>query len=65
MSRYQMSQFDPDHSPDHGVDWGMETITTIIREAWESYTVRVLVVSLALGAIPFYLLSMAVASLGN
>ncbi len=43
----------------------METITTIIREAWESYSVRVLVVALALGAITFYLLSMAVATVNN
>lgn len=43
----------------------METITTIVREAWESTLVRLFVLAVALGAVPFYLLSMAVATLGN
>lgn len=65
MSQYWKSRFDPDHSPNHGVDWGMNTTTTIVREALDSYTVRLTVLAVALGAVPFYLLSMVVATLGN
>lgn len=65
MSQYWKSRFDPDHSPDHRVDWGMNTTTTIVREAWESYTVRLTVLAVALGAVPFYLLSMVMATLSH
>jgi len=42
----------------------MNTITNLLRAAWETYAVRLLLLALALGAVPFYFLSLAVASLG-
>jgi hypothetical protein len=47
---------------------GMETALNTARAAlgtlWDSYLVRLAVLALALGAVPFYFLSLAVASLG-
>jgi hypothetical protein len=43
----------------------METTTNIIREAWESYSVRLTVLAVTLGAVPFYLLSLAMATIAN
>ena len=44
---------------------GMETITNAITTAWDSYLVRLAVLALALGAVPFYFLSLAVAHIGG
>jgi hypothetical protein len=40
----------------------MNTIRNTLSEAWESLAFRVLVLGLAIGAVPFYFLSMAVAT---
>lgn len=36
-----------------------------ISKAWDCYLVRVAVLAAALGAVPFYFLSLAVAALGS
>ena len=41
----------------------METLRNIISTAFESYLVRIAVVCVSLGAIPFYFLSLATASI--
>jgi len=43
----------------------METIRNILSAAFESYLVRVAVVCVSLGAIPFYLLSLAMAQVSK
>ena len=47
---------------------GMETAINTARAAlgtlWDSYTFRLAVLALALGAVPFYFLSLAVAHIG-
>jgi hypothetical protein len=40
------------------------TAASIISAAWENYMVRLTVLGLAFGVVPFYFLSLAVASLG-
>lgn len=42
----------------------MTIVTNLLRTAWDSFAVRLLVLALALGAVPFYFLSLAVAALG-
>lgn len=43
----------------------MNTLRNTIGTLWESYTVRLAVLALALGAVPFYFLSLAVAHIGG
>lgn len=43
----------------------METVTNAIRNLWDSYLVRLALLALALGAVPFYFLSLAVAHIGG
>jgi hypothetical protein len=43
----------------------MTTIKNAIGNLWESYLVRLAVLAAALGAVPFYFLSLAVAHIGG
>ena len=43
----------------------MSTIRNAVSTAWESYLIRLAVLALALGAVPFYFLSLAVAHIGG
>jgi hypothetical protein len=43
----------------------MSNIKNILSTAWESTLCRFTIIALALGAAPFYFLSMAVATLAN
>jgi hypothetical protein len=42
----------------------MSTIRNVIATAFDSYLVRLALLALALGAVPFYFLSLAVAHIG-
>ena len=41
------------------------TLNAAIATAWESYLIRLALLALALGAVPFYFLSLAVAHIGG
>lgn len=43
---------------------GVNIIRNLSSAAWESFAIRVVILGLVIGAAPFYLLSLAVASLG-
>lgn len=43
----------------------MNAIRNTLATAWESYLVRLALLALALGAVPFYFLSLAVAHIGG
>lgn len=42
-----------------------DSLTSLLRTAWESFAVRLLLLGLAVGLVPFYILSLAVAALGG